>query len=147
MADAVAVDGLGAEPQRGGRIHLGDVILQGQGQGRQEANSTQQLRELLVRTKPGSVRKSGAVRKMFSREMPGCSYLEDLADGLIQHLPVHLPAHLGPAQEELLLLEVLGAKAEVCRVGALHPAPETHPLPLYPGPWRWATSGSPRLPP
>lgn len=56
-------------------------------------------------------------------ECSSCSYLEDLADSLIQHLPVYLPAHLGPPQEKLLLLEVLGSKAEVCSAAAPHPAP------------------------
>lgn len=63
-------------------------------------------------------------RGRLSEEESRCSYLEDLADSLIQHLPIHLPAHLGPAQEKLLLLEVLGAKAEVCGVGAQHFAPQ-----------------------
>lgn len=56
------------------------------------------------------------VKRWLSRECSSSSYLEDLADSLVQHLPVYLPAHLGPAQEKLLLLEVLGAKAEKCAV-------------------------------
>lgn len=100
----------------------------------QGASSAQQPQETLVRTWAREHQAWwSSVKGWLSKEGSSHSYLEDLADSLIQHLPVHLPAHLGPAQEKLLLLEVLEAKAEVCRVRALHPAPERHSLPLVQG--------------
>lgn len=120
VADAVALDGLGAEPQGGGWVHLGNIVLTTEGDGgggeAPRGDDTHgHARETATSGGTRETEREGRACPQEGAKLPGPPgpqhehplYLEHLKDGLVQHLPVDLPADLAAPQEEFLLLQVL----------------------------------------
>ena len=128
MADTVAVDGLSAQSQRGGWVHLRYVVLTGR-EGRKEVLE----RDAEESDSAGRAAAQGTAVHEEGEELPvswgllhgasearapvfsedrrppssWASYLEHLENSAVQQLPVNLPTDLAAPQEELLLLQVL----------------------------------------